>query len=243
MLTLFKKELNSLLNSLIGYVVIIVFLIVTGLFLWIFPNDFNIIDFGYASLESLFLFVPVIFMFIIPAITMRSFSDEKKTGTFELLATQPLTDLQIIFAKYLASVSMVVILLIPTLVYFATLYWIALPAGNIDAGGTWGSYLGLFFLGASFASIGVFASSLSDNQIVAFIIAVFLSGFFYLGFEFIYSFDLFGKFDLVIKSLGMNVHYASISRGVIDSRDVVYFLSIIALFILGTKTVLISRKW
>lgn len=243
MFSLLRKEISAFLNSLIGYIVIGVFLLVNGLFLWVFPLDFNIPDYGYANLDGLFLLAPFVFLFLIPAITMRTFADEKKTGTIELLLTKPLTDFQIIFAKYLAGFLLVLISLIPTLVYFVTVYYLGLPPGNIDLGGTWGSYIGLLLLGASFVAVGIFSSSLSDNQIISFIIAVFLCGFAYLGFEFIYSLDLFGKIDLFIKTLGISAHYASISRGVVDTRDVVYFLSFISFFLLLTKISLESRKW
>lgn len=247
MYTLFKKEINIFFSSLIGYIVIIVFLLINGLFLWgiggLFTTGFNILDFGYANIDGLFILAPFVFLFLIPAVTMRLFSDERKTGTIELIATQPLTDLQIIMAKYWAGFVIVIISILPTLIYFLSVYLLALPKGNVDAGSIWGSYLGLVFLGASFTAIGVFASSVTDNQIISFLIAVLISGFIYLGFELIYSFDLFGNFDLFIKSLGMNTHYASISRGVIDTRDLIYFLSIIVLFILLTKISLESRKW
>jgi len=243
MLALLKKEISSFLNSLIGYLVIIVFLLINGLFLWVFPLQFNILDFGFASIDNLFMLSPFVFLFLIPAITMRSFADEQKTGTIELLLTKPLSDIQIILAKYLAGLVLVLFALLPTLVYFFSVYKLGLPPGNIDLGGMWGSYLGLLFLGAGFVAIGIFASSLAENQIVAFIIAVFLCGFLYLGFEFIYSFSLFGKIDLFIQSLGMNAHYTSMSRGVIDSRDVLYFGSLIAIFLLLTKIKLESRKW
>lgn len=243
MLTLYKKELNTFLNSLMGYIVLTVFVLVTGLFLWVFPAEFNILDFGYASMDGFFTIVPFIFLFIIPAITMRSFADERKTGTIELLTTQPISDFRIIIAKLFAGTTLITIALLPTLVYFVTVYLLALPVGNMDTGGTWGSYIGLFLLGASMVSIGVFSSSITDNQIVAFLAAVFISGFLYVGFDLIYSFDLFGKTDLLIKSLGMNAHYTSISRGVVDTRDLIYFLSIIAVFVLLTKLSLGSRKW
>ena len=243
MLTLFKKEINGFLNSLIGYIVMIVFLLMTGLFLWVFPLEFNVLDFGFASLDGLFILAPFVFLFLIPAITMRSFADEKKSGTLELLMTQPLTDLQVILAKYFAGVVLVVISLVPTLVYYVSIYLLGLPPGNLDSGSIWGSYLGLLFLGASFVSIGIFASSLTDNQIVSFILAVFISFFLYMGFEFIYNFILSGKTGLIIESLGLNAHYSSISRGVIDSRDLIYFISVTAIFILLTKLSLESRKW
>lgn len=243
MYVLFLKEIKSFLNSLIGYIVIAVFLLVNGLFLWVFPMDFNILDFGYASLESLFILAPFVFLFLIPAITMRSFAEEKRTGSDETLFTKPLTDNQIVLAKYFAGVFLVFISLLPTLVYFFSVYYLGYPTGNIDVGGTIGSYIGLLFLGASFVAIGVFCSSLTDNQIVAFVVSVFLCMFLYMGFEFIYGLALFGKIDLFIKSLGIQEHYQSISRGVVDTRDLIYFLSINILFLLLTRFSLQRRKW
>jgi ABC-2 type transport system permease protein len=243
MFTLFRKEINGFLNSLIGYIVIVVFLLVIGLFLWVLPLEFNVLDFGYASIDGLFLLAPFVFLFLIPAITMRSFADEKKSGTLELLMTQPLTDFQVIMAKYLAGVVLVLFSLLPTLVFFFSVYRLGYPPGNMDVGGMWGSYTGLFFLGASFVSIGIFASSVSDNQVVSFIIAVFLSAFFYMGFELIYTFILSGKIGLIVQSLGINAHYSSLSRGVIDTRDLIYFISLTGFFILLTKLSLESRKW
>ncbi len=243
MFALFKKEINGFLYSLIGYVVITVFLLVNGLFLWVFPVEFNILDFGYASLESLFITAPFVFLFLIPAITMRSFAEERRSGTIELILTRPLTEMQILLAKYYAGVILVIISLLPTLVYFATVYLLGQPAGNMDTGSTWGSYLGLLMLGACFVAIGLFASSVSDNQIVAFILGVFLCGITYIGFELIASLALFGPFDLFIQSLGLNAHYTSISRGVIDTRDVIYFVSVITVFLILCRISLESRKW
>ncbi|MFH1936112.1 MAG: gliding motility-associated ABC transporter permease subunit GldF [Bacteroidota bacterium] len=242
MYTLFKKELNGFLNSLIGYIVIVVFLLIIGLFLWVFPLQFNIFDFGYANVDGLFLLGPFVFLFLIPAITMRSFADEKRSGTLELLMTQPLTDLQVILAKIFAGIVLVIFSLILTLIYVYTVYQLGLPPGNLDLGSIWGSYIGLILLGGAFVSIGIFSSSLSDNQIVSFIIAVFLSFFMYIGFEFIYTFVISGKTGLLIQSLGLNAHYSSMSRGVIDTRDLVYFLSVMAVFILLTKVKLESRN-
>jgi ABC-2 type transport system permease protein len=209
----------------------------------VFPLDSNILNFGHANIDGLFTIAPFVFLFLIPAITMRMFAEEKKSGTIEQLLTQPLTDLQIIMAKYFGGLILVVFSLLPTLIYFFSVYQLGLPPGNIDQGGLWGSYIGLLFLGASFVAIGLFASSITDNQIISFIIAVVLCGFAYLGFEFIWSLDLFGKYDLFIKSLGISAHYASMSRGVIDTRDVIYFLSVIVLFIMLAKISLASRKW
>ncbi len=243
MYTLFKKEINSFLNSLIGYIVLVVFLVITGLFLWVFPVEFNIPDYGYASINGLFVIAPWVFLFLIPAVTMRSFADERKSGTMELLYTKPLTDYQILGAKFLSGLILVVIALIPTLVYYISVYLLGLPPGNLDSGAAWGSYIGLLFLGATFVSIGIFASSLSDSQVISFILAVFFCGLMYVGFEFIYTLSLFGSMDLLVRSLGIQSHYASISRGVIDTRDVIYFLSVIALFLMLTKLVMERRKW
>jgi ABC-2 type transport system permease protein len=243
MIAILRKEIDSFLNSLIGYVVIVVFLLVTGLFLWVFPGEFNIPDFGYATLDSLFIIAPFVFLFLIPAITMRSFAEEKRSGTMEMIFTKPLTDFQILSAKFLAGFLLVVFSLLPTLIYFLSVYRLGQPPGNLDMGGTWGSYLGLLFLGACFVAIGIFASSITDNQIVAFIVAVLICGFAYIGFELIHSLELIGKFDLFIQTLGIQSHYASISRGVIDTRDVIYFLSLVCVFLMLTLLVVRSRRW
>lgn len=243
MFVLFKKEISSFLSSLTGYIVITVFLLINGLFLWVFQGDFNILDFGYASIDGLFMIAPFVFLFLIPAITMRLFAEEKRTGTIELILTKPLSEFEIVMAKFLSGFVLVIFSLLPTLVYFFSVYELGLPKGNIDMGGMWGSYIGLLFLGASFVAIGMFSSTLTDNQIVSFIIAVFLCGFLYVGFDFIYSFELFGKIDLLIKSLGMNDHYISMSRGVLDTRDMIYFLGVISLFILLSKFSIERRKW
>lgn len=243
MLALLKKEIGNFFSSLIGYIVIVVFLIITGLFLWVFPNETNILDFGYAQIDGLFIIAPFVFLFLIPAITMKSFADERKSGTIEMLLTKPLSDVKIIMAKFFAAVLLLLISILPTLTYFFSVYYLGLPVGNLDIGGTIGSYIGLLFLGASFIAIGIFSSSVTTNQIISFILAVFLSGFIFAGFDFIYDLGWFGNFDLFIKSLGINEHYRSISRGVIDTRDLIYFFSLIALFILLTRISLQSRKW
>jgi ABC-2 type transport system permease protein len=243
MLILLKKEISSFLSSLIGYIVITVFLLINGLFLWVFQGDFNILAFGYANLDGLFMIAPFVFLFLIPAITMRLFAEEKRTGTMEMILTKPLTEFEIVMAKYLSGLILVIFSLLPTLVYVFSVYYLGFPKGNLDMGGMWGSYIGLLFLGASFVAIGMFSSTLTDNQIVSFIIAVFLCGFLYVGFDFIYSFDLFGKVDLLIKSLGINDHYKSMSRGVLDTRDMLYFFGIIAFFILLSRFMIERRKW
>ncbi|MFH1319240.1 MAG: gliding motility-associated ABC transporter permease subunit GldF [Bacteroidota bacterium] len=243
MFTLLKKEISSFLNSLTGYIVIIVFLLSIGLFMWVFPGNFNVLDNGYANIDTLFVIAPWIFMFLIPAITMRLFSEEKRSGTIELLLTRPLSDIRIILSKYFAGLLLVVFSLLPTLIYFITVYNLGNPQGNIDTGGMWGSYAGLLFLSGGFIAIGVFSSAITENQIIAFIIAVFLSFFCYIGFESVSSLDLFGKIDNVILGLGIQEHYVSMSRGVLDTRDIIYFVSLITFFILLTKIVMEGRKW
>ena len=247
MFTLLKKEIRSFLSSLIGYIAIGVFLLLLSLFMWVLGsssnNNSNVLDSGYANIDPLFIIAPWVFLFLIPAITMRSFADEKKAGTIELLLTRPLTDLQIILAKYFAGFILVLFSLLPTLIYYYSVYKLGSPVGNIDTGGMWGSYIGLLFLGAAFVSIGIFASAITDNQVVSFILACFLCFFIYTGFDFISSFSLFGKIDNIILALGINSHYVSMSRGVVDTRDIIYFISLIAVFIIGTRTVLESRKW
>lgn len=241
MFALLKKEVGSFLYSLIGYIVIIVFLLGLSLFLWIFPGDSNILDSGYAGLDGLFVTAPWMFLFLVPAITMRSFSEEKRIGTIELLYTKPLSNLQIITAKYLAGLLLVLLSLIPTLVYFYSIYQLGNPIGNIDTGGTWGSYIGLFFLGAAFVSIGIFSSSLTDNQIISFIVSFSLCFLCYTGFDSISGLPMIEGWDHLIISLGIQEHYISMSRGIIDTRDILYFVSIIAFFLLLTRSI-ISRR-
>ena len=243
MWALFLKEIRSFLSSLTGYIVITIFLAITGLFLWVIPSESNILDYGYANLDGLFIIGPFVFLFLVPAVTMRSFADERKSGTIELLFTRPLSDFQIVSAKYLSAVSLVLFSILPTLIYFVTVHQLGMPVGNIDTGGFWGSFIGLFLLGSVFVSIGIFSSAITDNQVVSFVLAVVISAFLYIGFEFISSLALFGNFDLLIKSLGISDHYSSISRGVIDTRDLVYFFSVIGLFLFLTKFSLSSRKW
>lgn len=242
MLTLLKKEIQSFLSSLIGYLVILVFLVINSLFLWVFPGNFNILDSGYAGIDGLFVMAPWVFMFLIPAITMKMFADEHKTGTIELLFTKPISDLQIVLAKYFAGLILVVFSLLPTIIYYVTVYQLGQPVGNIDSGGTIGSYIGLFFLAAGYVAMGIFASSVTENQIVSFVISLFLCFICYTGFDSI-AVIVGSGWDHYIEALGINYHYTSMSRGVIDSRDLIYFVSFASLFILSTKLILQSRKW
>ncbi len=243
MLSILKKEITSFFSSLIGYIVIGVFLIYLSLMMWVLP-DTSIFEYSYATLDQLFDLSPLIFMFLVPAITMRSFAEEKQTGTIELLVTRPLSDVQIILGKFLACVALLVFALLPTLIYYITIYALGSPVGNIDSGATWGSYIGLLLLGSSFVAMGIFASSLSRNQIISFVVAIFLCFIFYWLFDMVSRVPIFvGKIDDVIQMFGVEYHYRSLSRGVIDSRDVVYFLSVITFFIMATKVSLESRKW
>lgn len=236
------KEFNSYLNALIAYMVISVFLISIGLYMWVFPES-SVLEYGFADMQTLFVMAPWIFLFLIPAITMRTFAEEKRSGTLELLLTRPLTDMQIILGKYFACLLLAVLALLPTLLYYFTVYHLGSPPGNVDSAAVVGSYLGLVLLAAVFSSIGIFASSLTDNQIVSFILAVFLCLVIYSGFDSIASIDVWGTFSYFITQLGISYHYNSFSKGLIDSRDVLYFLSVIAAMLLSTKLVLQSRKW
>ena len=233
MLAILKKEINIFFASPIGYLVIAVFLVLNRLFLWVFNGQFNILDNGYADISSFFLLAPWILIFLVPAVTMRSFSDEKKQGTLELLLTKPISHFKIVLGKYLGAVILVFIAVIPTLLYVFTVYQLGNPVGNIDIGSTLGSYFGLLFLIAAYTAIGIFTSTLSDNQIVAFISAVFICFIFYFGFDGIADYNLFGNFD--VSQLGMSAHFKSMSRGIIDTRDLVYFASIALFFLLWSQ--------
>ena len=242
MYTLFKKELAGFFSSLTGYIVIIVFLVANSLFLWVFPGEYNVLDAGYATLDTMFFMAPWIFLFLVPALTMRLFADEKRTGTIELLYTRPISNLQIVFAKYLAGVTLVLFSLLPTLIYFITILLISKNQASIDTGATWGSYIGLFFLAAVYVATGVFSSSITDNQIVAFLLAMILSFFLYIGFEAISTLQFWGNSGNIIENLGINAHYKSLSRGVIDSRDIIYFLSVIFVGLLLTEANLARKR-
>ncbi len=243
MWSLYRKEITSFFSTITGYLVVGVFLVLTGLFLWVVPGQMNILFGGYATLDSLFYLAPWLYLFLVPAITMRLFADEKRTGTIELLYTRPLSEFHIVLSKYLAGLSLVIISLIPTLIYFYSVIQLGNPVGNIDYGGTWGSFIGLLFLAGIYVAIGVFCSSLTDNQIVSFVMAVLFSFVFYYGFEAISQVMSSNSTQSVIVYLGIDEHYQSMSRGVVDSRDLLYFFSVIILFLVLTRTVLGSRKW
>lgn len=242
MTAIFYKEIAGFFSSLTAYITIAAFLVVSGLFLWVFPES-AILDYGYAGLDSFFNIAPYLFMFLIPAITMRSLAEERKDGTFELLATRPLSDGEIVAGKFLASLAVAAFTLIPTLIYYITIYQLGITRGNIDTGAVIGSYLGLMLLASAFCSIGLFASSIGKNQVVSFTIAVFLCFFSFSGFDSLSMVLSLQSLSGYLTALGINQHYQSVSRGVLDTRDLVYFLSFAAFFLLLTKTILGGRKW
>lgn len=243
MWALFKKEVSYFLYSFTGYVIMAVFLIMTGLVLWILPGSGNIAEAGFATLDPLFGLAPYFFLFLIPAITMKSFAEEMKSGTLEFLLTKPLSELSVIMAKHLAGVMLLFVSLLPTGIYYISVYQLGNPAGNIDSGATWGSYIGLLMLGSSFVSVGIFCSALTENQVVAFILAVFASFLSYSGFSSVASMPLFSSLQSLFDYMSIDTHYSSISRGVVDSRDVIYFITFNAVFIFSTKLVIEKRKW
>jgi ABC-2 type transport system permease protein len=234
------REIKSFFGSPIGYLVIAVFLIGNGLFLWVFEGEYNILNSGFADLSPFFTLAPWILIFLIPAVTMRSFSDEKKQGTLELLLTKPLSIWQIVNGKFLGSMLLIVMAIVPTFIYVKVISSLGMPEDNIDMGSTLGSYFGLLFLISAYSAIGIFTSTLSENQIVAFIVAVFLCFFFYFGFESMAT--ITPGFQALISGLGMQNHFKSMGRGVIDTRDVVYFTSITVLFLSFTAYNLKSIK-
>lgn len=243
MFALYKKELRAFFSSLTGYVAMIVFLTGIGVFMWLIPGSNNVLDNGYASLDTFFILAPWVFMFLIPAITMRLFSEEKKTGTIELLLTRPISDFEVVFGKFLSALTIAVIAILPTFIYFISVYLLGNPVGNIDTGGTWGSYIGLLFLVIVYVAIGVFSSSLTDNQIVSFILAIVITFILYFGMDSFSSLFSMQKGEYFMQGLSINRHYQSMSRGVLDTRDLIYFVSITAIFISVTKLKIQTRKW
>ena len=239
MFAICKKELRQFFSSLTGYIAIFIFLLLSGLFLFIFP-DTNLFDGGYATLDTFFEMAPWILLLLIPAISMRSFSDEFKSGTYEILATRPLSKWQIITGKYFASLIIVIIAILPTGVYIYTIQ--ALSTGGIDSGGIAGSYIGLFFLAAAFTAIGVCCSSFTGNAVVAFLLSAFACFLLYSGFSAVSKIpSLQGGWDYITEMLGIDFHYRSISRGAVDSRDIFYFLSVIGFFLFITYKKLLAR--
>lgn len=243
MWSLYKKEIRSFFSSLTAYLTIITFLVLTGLFLFVFPGGLNVLNMGYAGLDSLFIIAPWVFLFLIPAITMRMFSDEIRYGTIELLLTRPLSEWHLVLGKYLASLTLVTLALLPTGLYVISIYALGDPPGNLDTGATIGSYIGLLFLGASYAALGLLASALTENSIVSFLAGVFMCFFFFYILDQIASLNVMGRAGFIIGQFSISEHYNSISRGVIDSRDVTYFGCLVLLSLAATRLVLIARRY
>ncbi len=242
MISVFRKEVSGFLNSLIAYVVISVFLTGIGLLMWVFPQT-NVLDYGFADMEILFGVAPYVFMFLIPAICMKLFAEEKKAGTMELLFTRPLRDREVILGKYFAALFLVAFSLLPTLIYYFSVYQLGNPKGNLDTAGIMGSYVGLLLLGSFFTALGLLASSITENQVVAFIFGAFLCFISYDGIDALSSMESMGALGHAVESLGVVYHYNALSRGLMDSRDVLYFISVTIGALLVTKLVIGSRKW
>lgn len=239
MRSLVSKEFNAFFNNPTGYLIMSVFLGALGLVVWVFP-DTSVLRYGFADLESLFVYTPYVFLFLIPAITMRMIAEERKNGTWEILMTSPVRPLYIIIAKYLAGVLVVLLAMLPTLIYYYSVYTLGDPEGNIDSAGFFGSFLGLLLIGAVFTAIGLFSSALTTNQITAFVIGTFLSFFLYFGLAALVNLFQMNAFVLALEELSLSYHYESMSRGVIVGSDVYYFLAWI--FVMIILTTLIIRK-
>ena len=242
MIALFRKEISQFFGSLTGLLTIVIFLLVNALFLWIFSGDFNLLDFGFANMNSFFMLSPIIFLIFIPAICMRLFSEEFRSGTMENLLTKPIALWNVVFSKFLAANVLVLIAIFPTLIYFFSIYFLGETIGNLDIGGIMGSYLGLFMLSSAFIGIGVFASSISPNQVVAFLIAIVCNAIIYYGFDVLSSVSILQNWDLYISNLGIASHFSRMSKGVIDSRDILYFLSVCFLFLMLSKTTIQLKR-
>ena len=242
MIALFRKEISQFFGSLTGLLTIVIFLLVNALFLWIFSGDFNLLDFGFANMDSFFMLSPIIFLIFIPAICMRLFSEEFRSGTMENLLTKPIALWNVVFSKFLAANVLVLIAIFPTLIYFFSIYFLGETIGNLDIGGIIGSYLGLFMLSSAFIGIGIFASSISPNQVVAFLIAIVCNAIIYYGFDVLSSVSILQNWDLYISNLGIASHFSRMSKGVIDSRDILYFLSVCFLFLMLSKTTIQLKR-
>lgn len=240
MRALYWKEINAFFSNLTGYLILSVFLVSIGLIVWVFP-DTSVLDYGFADLEPLFTYTPYVFTFLIPAITMKMIAEERKTGTWELLMTSPVSGAKIVLSKYLASLTLIILALVPTLVYYYSIVQLGDPVGNIDHAGFFGSWIGLLLIGAVFASIGILASALTSQQIVAFVLGVFLSFLMYYGLTALVQLNVMSPFALLLEELSLSFHYQSMSRGVIDVRNLIYFLGAIIVN-LAITGLLIRRK-
>jgi len=242
MWTIFRKEVNQFLNGLLGYMVLVIFLVATGLLFWIFPEN-NVLNYGFAEMGVFFNLTPLVFIFLIPAITMRSFAEEKKAGTLEWLLTKPLGEWDLLLGKFLASWFLVFLALCPTLLYFFSLWTLGSPVGNIDAAGVTGSYIGLLLLAAAFSAIGIFGSSITDNQLVAFVVSVFFCFLLYSGFGSLATINVWSQASTVLQYISLETHYQALGKGLLELRDVAWLTSITLTMLFSTRLVLNSRKW
>jgi len=241
MIALFKKEISSFFTSLIGYMIVFIFLLVNGVLLWLSSSEFNIMDYGYASMEMFFFISPLLFLLFIPSLSMRVFAEEYALGTIETLITKPISIFQIVFAKFCAILSLICFSVLPTIIYVISIFYLGERTGNLDLAGIIGSYIGLFFLSSIFTSICVFASSLSSNQIIAFIIGIIFCVLFYFGFDILSNLTPLNSFDLTIQRVGISYHYQDMSKGLIHFSDCIYFISVTFLFLKITEQILINK--
>jgi ABC-2 type transport system permease protein len=242
MFSIFRKELNQFLNSILAYFVFVVFLVASGLLFWVFPQG-NVLAYGFAEMGSFFSLTPFVLIFLIPAITMRAIAEEKRTGTLEWLLTRPLSEWEIIGGKFLAAWVLSLLALLPTIIYFLSLYYLGSPQGNIDAAGVAGSYVGLALLAMVFTSIGIFGSCLSDNQLIAFVLSVFFCYFLYSGLSSIAGIDIWSRASFFLQYLALDLHFQAMGKGLIDVRDLVYFLSVTLILLASGRFMLSSRRW
>ena len=242
MFVIFKKELWSYFGNWSAWLIIGAFSLIGTLFLFFFENDSNIFDIGSASLQSYFVFVPWLLLLIIPAISMKTLAEEEQSGTLQWLFSQPLLLLEIIVGKFLSVWLVGILCLLPSLVYLYTVYVLGVPEGNIDLGSTFGSYFGLLILIGAFSAVGVLASSLSRNQIMAYLLGVFLSFFLYFGIEQLASYKLLGGADYILSNIGFYQHFLAFTRGLIDTRDLFYFLLVIGICLFLSKIFVENKK-
>ena len=242
MIALVRKEFQAFFSTLLGYVVVSIFLLLIGLFLWVFPGESNVLDAGQASLESFFVMAPWVLMIVVPAITMRSFSEEFRTGTMELLATKPISPTGIVLAKFIGAFSVLLFALLPTLLFIPIIGWLGQPTWNFDAGALKGSYVGLVLLGGAFTSIGIATSSMSRNPLVAYLLTMVVLVFGFIGFKALASFDWLGSWDLVFGQIGMTSHYQALSRGLLVSTDLIYFLGLCSGFLWAARSAFVWQN-
>ena len=241
MFNIYLKEINSFLGSLIAYIVITVFLVAMGLLVWVFPET-NVIDYGYAGMETFFSMAPFVLMFLIPAITMKMLAEESNTGTIEILIVKPVTKLQIILGKYFAAFTLVVFAISPTIIYYFSLYQLSSPVGNIDTAGITGSFIGLFLLSSVFCALGILTSAFSKNQIISFIIATFLSFILFTGLNSLAGINVWSELSLPLSKLSLEYHYNAMSKGLLDSRNIIYFITVVASLLYFSKLTLANKR-